>query len=576
MKPLAALSRTSLSLLLAGVVYVVLATTTVTGVGVVGEVATTWSTPTPPAVVLDWRDGQAVLADGQTFGPLVASQTRPLERVQLGPVAIPLAVNSYTGAIADWPARILYAITGSRKSVVGLHVFLGGVLLLLYHRFLSLHGSQIAGGVAALALAADWSFIYYRKVLGGTEVLLQAAALLALWALWSRRWAGGRHGTAAIGIAIGLGLLAKITFAPTLIALAIAAGLTRWDHRDLKPPKPIQWAQMVGIVLLLTLPIWLTLAHHGLAAPSPHVVSHDFLGLQWEKLTGGLSSSWDLKPTRESGSTLSWFLLEPLRWFEAAHGAEVPPGYAPWRLVGLGVLLGGTARTWWHRERTPSAALLRLVSLFVPLQLSLLWVANHDLHHLAQATPAICAWLGLSAESLAGALSPPRSARRGALALVFGLPWMVSGVRMLSETDTMLASLATPLFLEANQSQLDSMLTSQHVETVWTSDYELSGLLETRLPGLQVFHTWGAVSRKPTEREFLLKQILRSAAGSHYLAVRPSEPLIYNLFPSQEAVLTTASSLDLSARVVETLSDNNGPWAELYELTRHEHTETNP
>jgi len=145
---------------------------------------------------------------------------------------------------------------------------------------------------------------------------------------------------------------------------------------------------------------------------------------------------------------------------------------------------------------------------------------------------------------------------------------------MLSETDTMLASLDTPLFLEANQSRLDSMLQSQHIETVWTSDYELYGLLETRLPNLDAIHTWGAVSRSPTERDTLLKQILRSAAGSHYLAVRPSEPLIYNLFPSQEAVFATANSLDLSARVVETLSDNKGPWATLYELTRHEHTET--
>ncbi|MEE2749825.1 MAG: hypothetical protein VX519_00210, partial [Myxococcota bacterium] len=417
MKRTEGFSRISLSLLLAGVVYIALAINTVTGVGVVGEVTATWASPSPPPVVLDWNDNAPVMGDGQTMGPFVASQTRPLERIQVGPLAIPLAVNSYTGAVADWPAQLLYAVTGSRTSVVVLHVLLGGLLLMLYHRFLSLHGSEIAGGVAALALAADWSFIYYRKVLGGTEVLLQAAALLALWALWSRRWAGGRHGTSAIAIAVGLGLLAKVTFAPSLIALAIAAGLTRWDHRDMKPPAPIQWGRMVGIVTLFTLPIWLTLAHHALASPSPHIVSHDFLGLQWERLISGVGSTWDSTPARESGNTLSWFLLEPLRWFEAAHGAEVPPGYAPWRLVGVGVLLGGTARAWWRRERTPSAALLRLVSLFVPLQLCLLWVANHDLHHLAQATPAICAWLGLSAESLAGAFSPPRSTRRGLLAL---------------------------------------------------------------------------------------------------------------------------------------------------------------
>ena len=138
----------------------------------------------------------------------------------------------------------------------------------------------------------------------------------------------------------------------------------------------------------------------------------------------------------------------------------------------------------------------------------------------------------------------------------------------------MLASLDTPLFLETNQSELDAMLRNQHVETVWTSDYELYGLLETRLPDLEVFHAWGAVSRRPMERKELLQQILRSAENNHYLAIRPSAPLIYNLFPTAEAVQAAAQTQGLSARVVQSLSDNNGPWAELYKVTRDPQPET--
>ena len=90
--------------------------------------------------------------------------------------------------------------------------------------------------VAALVLATDWSFLFYKKVLGGTELLLQAAALLCLWALWSRRWGGGRHGLLALGLGVGLGLLAKATFALSLGALVLTALLTRWDRPRLAAP----------------------------------------------------------------------------------------------------------------------------------------------------------------------------------------------------------------------------------------------------------------------------------------------------------------------------------------------------
>ena len=195
MKP----TRVPFLLIVALALYAGLALTTVRDVGVVGEVAASWALESPPRVVTEWVDGEPVLADVET-GLLRASQVRPLERLQLGPVALPLAVNSYTGGPPDWPARAVYALTGSLGAVTALHVALGGLLLLLVHRFLRYHGTPGSAGVAALVLATAWSYVFYRKVLGGTEVLLQASALLVLWSFWSRRWAGGRLGSAAIAV----------------------------------------------------------------------------------------------------------------------------------------------------------------------------------------------------------------------------------------------------------------------------------------------------------------------------------------------------------------------------------------
>ena len=254
--------RFPLSLILALGIYLVLAMTTVKNVGVVGEVSASWGLENPPEVVVGWEDGEALYADGYKAGPLVASQVRPLERIQLGPASLPLAVNQYTGGPPDWPARWVYGLTHSIDAVLWLHLFLGGLLLFLAHRFLRFHGTDIAAAVAALALATDWNFLFYRKVLGGTEILLQAALLLSLWALWSRRWAGGKHGGTAIAVGIGLGLLAKATFLPSLIAFGVAVLLTRKDHPATQPPKPISSTWLAGIIVLLTAPLWISWIDH--------------------------------------------------------------------------------------------------------------------------------------------------------------------------------------------------------------------------------------------------------------------------------------------------------------------------
>lgn len=546
--------------------YVGLAVTTVRDVGVVGEVVAPWALDAPPTVVVGWTPaGEPILAGDHRAGPLAASQVRPTERLVLGPVSLPLAVNSYTGGPPDWPARAVHALTGSRDAVVALHVLLGALLLGLVHRFLRFHGTDIAAALAALALATDWSFVFYRKVLGGTEILLQAAGLLALWALWSRRWSGGRHGAPAIAVGTGLGLLAKATFAPTLAALGLAALLTRRDRPALKPPPPPRWWVLALIIAGLTSPLWLAALHHT-GIPEPHLRSHDQLSLQTDRLFNGLQNLLEGRrgPSREPTSTLWSYIAHPLSWFRDAYGGSPPPP-SPWRLVGWFVLVAGTALEWRRRSNSPRGALLRFLSVYGPLQLGALWLANRDLHHLAQATPTVALWFGLAAERLVASASQSRSPLRAAQGLVVCLPWMVAGTMHLRHTDPTLATLVSPQFTETGQQTLEDALRQQRLGTLWAADYDLYGMLEARLPELTVINVWGDVSRRFGERDQALVDLLRAAQGDHLLLLAPSARRIYDLSPSQTDLERAAGLAGIQVALVWRLrTEPAGTWARLY------------
>ena len=556
------------SLVVALLLFVGLAATTVRDVGVVGEVAAPWALEAPPRVVVAWSEsGIPILAGDHRLGPLAASQVRPTERLVLGPVSLPLAVNSYTGGPPDWPARAVHAVTGRLGAVVALHVALGALLLVLVHRFLRFHGTDIAAALAALALATDWSFVFYRKVLGGTEVLLQAAGLLALWALWSRRWAGGRHGAPAVAVGAGLGLMAKVTFAATLGALATAALATRRDRPALKPPPTPHWWVLAAIVLGLTLPLWVAALHH-LAVPEPHLRSHDQLGLQWDRAWRGLTNLFEGRsgPAREPASTLWAYVAHPLSWFEDAYGGS-PPGPSPWRLFGWGAVVAGSALEWWRRSNSPAGALLRFLSVYGPLQVLVLWLANRDLHHLAQATPTVCLWFGLAVERLAATVTQSKSPKRAALALLLALPWLWSGPQLLRTTDPVLATLAAPQFTESGQRELTEALRAAEVEALWAADYDLYGMLETRLPELEVTHAWGDVSRRFKDREAATADLLQAARGAHVLFLEPSALRIYDLSPSPTDLGRIAEGARVTVTEVTRLRGRQvGTWAWLYRV----------
>ncbi|MFT5586307.1 MAG: hypothetical protein ACI9VR_003904 [Cognaticolwellia sp.] len=551
-------------LALALVLYTLLGLLTVNAIGPVGEVALSWSLNTPPAVLRTF-DGQ--LAAGPSLGPLKSSQVRPLERIEIGPLSLPLAVNTYTGGPPDWPARLAHAVAG-QPGAVTIHLLMGALLLVLIHRFLRFHGASGSGGLAALVLAADWSFIFYRKVLGGTEILLMAAGLLLVWSTWSRRWGGGRHGSYAIAVAMGLGLLAKVTFLPTLLAWGLALLLTRNDKPNLKPPPALPWAWLVGIPVLLTSPLWVTWIHHGLAMPKAgHIQSHDFLSLQLERSFSGISSllSGERAPAREVPSSLLWFLGDPLAWLDQAYGGTHQSVPIWPRLIAGCVLIGGSCLEWLRPREDRSGALLRIFSLFVPLQLLLIWLANRDLHHLAQATPMLAIWFGLAGTRLLAMGVNPRNPLRGIAALILALPLIVPGALALRHTDAAVESGRIPHFQAKGQEALAEMLRRNQVQSLRASDYDLYGMLEIQVPEIRVLHGWGAVSQA-TDRNQAFADFLRLSTGHHLLLVRPSAPMRYNLSPTTSRLRKAQELCGCTLLLDESLSDSEGEWAWLYRV----------
>jgi hypothetical protein len=532
------------SLLFAALVaYLALAFSSAGAVGAVGEVRASWALPTPPTVLVQWSPPVESNAGG-TLGPFEARQTRPTESLRLGDLRLPLAVNAYTGGAPDWPARAARALTGSRAAGAATTVLLGGLLLTLAHRFLRFHGTPAAAAAAAALLATDWVFVFFKRVLGGTELLLQTAGLLVLWSLWSRRWKGGRHGTLALALGVGLGLGAKVTFVGTLVAVAAAAALTRWDRPAMKPPERVRLAWLVGLPLLAVSPLVWSAVHHALLPEGPRVVSHDTLGLQVGRLLDGATMG------REAFVNLGRFFGNPTAWMADAWGTRPVSGFSALRVLALAVAVAGTALEWKNRTRSPSAALLRFLSLLVPLQVGALFALNHDLHHLAQATVPLALWTALGAERVAAELSRARSPLRTAATLLFVFPSLLAGVQQLRQTDALVRTATSRTFTADGQLALAEMLREAGVKRVVVTDYELCGVLEEVVPDVEVVHGWGAVSRG--ERDVAA---LRATVGDdHYLRVRASAPLVYNWRAD-----------DVGVRVAA-LSDGRSNWAELYRV----------
>ncbi len=534
--------------------YLALATSSAREVGLVGEVAIGWGLGTPPSVLTDVAPpGTAAAAP---WGPLVASQVRPVERLQLGPVVVPLAVNAYTGGLPDLPGRLLAAVGGWRAGAWA-GVGLGALLLVLAARFVTIHVGDLAGGLTALVLGADWSFVFFKRVLSGTEVLLQAGGLLVLWALWSRRWRGGVHGTLGIALGVAFGLGAKATFVGTLAAIAAAALFTRRDRPAVGPPAPVRWALLAGLPALALAPLVLANVHAMAVPLADRVRSHDTLALQASRLFSPAAA-------RESAQNLVAFFGDPNAFWAWALHADSVPLLSVGRALGFVVTLVGSALAWGDRRGAPSPAdaLLRFLSVLCPAQVCALFALNHDLHHLAQASVFLGPWLAISAVRVAALVARPRSLARAALASLLCLAPVLAGARQLLETDDVLATAPQSTFRESGQVELLGLLRAKGVTRLVTSDYEAYGMLDIRAPEIAFVHTWPAFSRKVREPW----RVLGLARGGHYLSLRPTAPMIYNWSPTPAQVAAAARTAGVKAVEVGELQDNGEPWASLWRV----------
>jgi hypothetical protein len=298
-----------------------------------------------------------------------------------------------------------------------------------------------------------------------------------------------------------------------------------------------------------------------------HIQSHDFLSLQLERSFSGLSGLFtgDRAPAREVPSSLLWFLGDPLAWLDQAYGGthqHVPV----WpRIVGGCILIGGSSLEWLRPREDRSGALLRIFSLFVPLQLLLIWLANRDLHHLAQATPMLAIWFGLAGTRLLATGVNPRNPLRGVAALTLALPLMIPGALALRHTDSAVESGRIPHFQAQGQEALADMLRRNQVHTLRASDYDLYGMLEIQVPEIRVLHGWGAASHA-ANRTQAFADFLRLSTGHHLLLVRPSAPMRYNLSPTTSRLRKAQELCGCTLLLADSLSDAEGQWAWLYRV----------
>ena len=521
--------------------FVLLGCVGITNMGIVGEVAWGWMSADPVA-------HHAIPLETNTWGPLEASSTRPMSTAVVAGAHWPLAINIYTGGWADWPARALSPL--GFEATRWLFLLGGAVFIGLVHRFLRIHATLTAARITALLLATDWTFVFFRRALGGTELMLHAATLLCLWSLWSRRWAGGRHGLTALALGVGIGLSAKLTFVLTLVALLLTAWFMRWDKPRLKPPLPTRLSPVVWAMLIPMLPLIIAWCHLALA-DLPSVASHDHLGTQLDRLTATMTGG--PRPSRESLAALLAWLGDGSSFLGAAWGADTQPWFSPLRTLGWLVVLLGSMVAWRNRDPTPRLALTRFCSIFVVLQVAFTWGVARDLHHLVIATPSLMILAGLSIDAWASLFGARVSLKRGLMALICCTPWVTQGIHSISKTDDLLDTIPRPTVSMSGQESVIELVRHASASRVLTMDYESAGALDILAPDVQFEHAWTQVL---TDRQTALREVLTQAAGGHLLIIPQAPSWTYNLKPRAADLERAAAQVGVAMEEVGRLHDD--------------------
>ena len=483
-------------------------------IGLVGEVTPMWANP--PRVLASTTPIQdSILAE---FGALQLRATRPI----LSFSGIPISLNTYTSAIPDWPHFLVYRLSQSPFAIQLSQLFFTLGFLFLLQRKLRPLLSQPWTLLFLFLLISDWNFLFYKKALGNTEILLQFSWILCICAF--HQWQKKDDGSSLLGWGIGLGFLAKITFVLNLLPITLGLLLIR--------PKQISWKKIFLPITLCALPFLLTIAlFWGQEFP---IRSHDFFTLQWERVQQALSGK--NSSIREQHNNLWLWLLDPLPFIQQAY--KVPNISPHWLLKGSGLLM--TLGLFWRKRNN---RMLRFLGTITLTQILVLSFIAKDLHHLAMATPLF--WLLL-------VFLWKENVDLGWKLSIYILPFLGGNAQILLDSPTHLSAVQTPSFSAESQQNIVNLLRQHQVQQLLTMDYEIYGVLEALSPEIAVTHGWGAISH---ERGKALPKLLQEAEGGHLVVLRSSSGMIYNLRPSTQKLAQLAQPLGLKIELVDTWTD---------------------
>ena len=142
--------------------------------------------------------------------------------------------------------------------------------------------------------------------------------------------------------------------------------------------------------------------------------THDHITTQWERVSDALSG--ENRPQRESLIALKAWLGNGTSFLGPAWGTNSIDWFSPLRLLGWGVILVGVRLAWLNKDPTPRLALNRFLSVFVPLQVALIWIVARDLHHIAIATPMLMLLAGVSIDTVCSHVTGRRNIKAIAVA----------------------------------------------------------------------------------------------------------------------------------------------------------------
>ena len=473
--------------------------------GIVGEVAIGWSSK--PNVIINTHP--TTLDTGHEWGLFLARQTRPMESIGVFGYNIPLAINSYTSALPDWPSSILYSLVSSPQLIQIFHIILGGgVIALCMFLF---RGKR--GLIMAALLACDWTFLIYKQLLGGTEICLQIAVIGLLWSIYEKKsWAHA--------IFFGfLGLQAKLTFACIIIPILFAILLFRHSLESTHTQKGILFGG------LLLVPLLITNAHH--LQTETIIQSHDTMSTQWQRIIHVFSDQ-SQQAIREQNQNIWLWIGNPLSFYERIYMiSDRDSWYGYIRILGWILLCGVWIRRFSVQDKS--------ISFVFVVSLLTIGLGPKDLHHFALLTPIWAYWV-------AGIFQHRENA------FIWLTPFMISGVIMCWQSDTVFAQISVPSFAKTKQKHLFSLLEKHQVQRLVTMDYELYGLFETQQPQRELYHGWGAISHR---RYHTIPHLIEQAKNGHILLVSASMPMRYNLNPTTKQIEEAAAKRKLRTHIIE-------------------------